>query len=273
MRLALSGIAWDVVEDDAVAAVLCNHGVDAIDIAPGKYFPDFAQATDAEAEAVRARWSRQGIEITGMQSLLFGTVGLNLFGSSAVQARMQAHLGELMRIAGAMGARRLVFGSPRNRDRGSLDDATALRVAVEFFLPLADVARRHGVLLCLEPNPSRYGCNFMRDAESTAQVVRAIDHPAIRMQFDVGAATINGERAAEVLLRHGDLVGHVHASEPDLVPLGDGGADHDEAGSALRHHLPDALVSIEMVATANEPYLASIARALAVAMRCYGGEA
>lgn len=270
MRLAFSGIAWDVAEDEAVAALLLQHGVDAIDIAPGKYFPDFARATAADAQAVRARWAAHGIEITGMQSLLFGTAGLNLFGDHESRTRMQRHLEAVMRIAGAMRAPRLVFGSPRNRDRGALDDAEAVAAAVEFLAPLGEVAACEGVLLCLEPNPARYGCNFMLDADSTAAVVRALGHPNVRMQFDVGALAINGEIAADVLARHADIVGHVHASEPGLVPLGDGGADHAAAGAALRHHLPGAIVSIEMVATEHEPHLASMARALAHAQRCYG---
>lgn len=270
MRLAISGIAWDVDEDEAVATLLRRHGVDAIDIAPGKYFPDFAQVTAAQAEELRACWAARGIEITGMQSLLFGTQGLNLFGDDDSRARMQRHLAAVMRIAGMLRAPRLVFGSPRNRDRGTLDDAAAHAAAVSFLAPLAEVAAREGVLLCLEPNPARYGCNFMLDAEGTARVVRALGHPHVRMQFDVGALAINGEDAADVLARHADIVGHVHASEPGLVPLGDGGADHAAAAAALRHHLPHAVVSIEMVATANEPHLVAIERALLHARACYG---
>ena len=44
MRLSVSNIAWDVEEDDAVAEVLRDLGVDQVDLAPGKYFPDPAAA-------------------------------------------------------------------------------------------------------------------------------------------------------------------------------------------------------------------------------------
>ena len=72
MRLAVSGIAWDVAEDEAVAALLRRHRVDAIDIAPGKYFPRPGDASEADIVAVRDWWRRHGVEITGMQALLFG---------------------------------------------------------------------------------------------------------------------------------------------------------------------------------------------------------
>ena len=61
MRLAISNIAWDTSEDEEIAEMLKRYGVDAIDIAPGKYFPEPDKATDEEIVRVKhwwaARWS------------------------------------------------------------------------------------------------------------------------------------------------------------------------------------------------------------------------
>ncbi|WP_357432391.1 hypothetical protein, partial [Micromonospora sp. NPDC049679] len=81
MRLAVSNIAWDVSEDEKIAALLCRNSINAIDIAPGKYFPIPVAALDEDIARVKEWWAERGIEITGMQALLFGTTGLNLFGS------------------------------------------------------------------------------------------------------------------------------------------------------------------------------------------------
>ena len=72
MRLAMSNIAWDVHEDLAVAMLLDRFSIDAIDIAPGKYFPDPASVKDHDIVRVKQWWTDKGIEITGMQALLFG---------------------------------------------------------------------------------------------------------------------------------------------------------------------------------------------------------
>lgn len=269
MRLAISNIAWDVQEDVAVAKLLQRFKVDAIDIAPGKYFPQPDQAREADMLKVRTWWADQGIEITGMQSLLFGTTGLNVFGDDSSQAAMLEHLRAVCRIGGALGASRLVFGSPKNRDRSGLNDDQALDQAVAFFSRLAKIAQDAGVIVCLEPNPTRYGANFMTHSSETAQVVKAVGHEAIRMQFDTGALAINQESPHDILARHAPLIGHVHASEPDLVPLGDGTTDHRIMHDALEQYLPHHLVSIEMVATTNEPPLSAIERALTRAVDCY----
>lgn len=269
MRLAISNIAWDAGEDQAIAALLKQYEIDAIDIAPGKYFPEPGVAKEPEIFAVREWWGERGIEITGMQALLFGTQGMNVFGPPDSQRLMLEHLGAVCRIGHVLGATRLVFGSPKNRDRSRLSDNQARAMATEFFQRLGDIALTEGVTVCLEPNPSCYGANFMTNSSETACVVKAIDHPAIRMQLDTGAMTINEEDIEAVVGEYAGILGHIHASEPNLLPLGDGGTNHDRVVAALSRYLPDSLVCIEMVATRNEPHLVSIERALTVACRSY----
>lgn len=269
MRLAISNIAWDVSEDEAIAALLKRYGVDAIDIAPGKYFPQPTEATTTGIRRVKDWWAENGIEITGMQALLFGTSGLNVFGTPDVQTAMLKHLDAVCRIGGELGAQYVVFGSPKNRDRSGLNNAEAMAAAVSFFRRMGDIAASHGVIMCLEPNPPCYGANFMTTSAETAQVVAQIAHPAIRMQFDTGALTINGEAPVTVLQECATLIGHIHASEPNLLPLGDGGTNHAQMAEALIESLPNHLVTIEMVATPNESHLVSIERALGIAILYY----
>lgn len=268
MRLAISNIAWEVAEDDAVAILLKRLAIDAIDVAPGKYFPKPAEATDEDIARVKSWWMERGIEITGMQALLFGTTGLNVFGQPDVQDAMLEHLAAVCRIGAGLGARRLVFGSPRNRDRAGLSDQEAIEVAVSFFRRLGDIAQFHGVMICLEPNPPCYGSNFMTTNAETALMVEHIAHQSVQMQLDTGAITINCEDLTDIC-KYKLLIGHVHASEPGLVTLGDGDANHCALGSVLRDWLPDSIVSIEMLPAKTGTNLSAVERAISVAVRHY----
>ncbi len=269
MRVAVSNIAWDTSEDEDVVELLKCYDVDAIDIAPSKYFSEPIKASVEEIAYVKNWWVKRGIEITGMQALLFGTTGLNMFGSHESQSAMLRHLTSVCRIGAGLGATRLVFGSPKNRDRNGLNENQVLKIAIPFFSQLGNIAQSYGVMVCLEPNPLRYGANFMTTSLETAGIVRQIAHPAIRMQLDVGALIINGENPVAVLQDCAPLIGHVHASEPDLIPLGDGATNHSIMAKAVGNKLPNHIVSIEMLATKNEPHLMSIERALGVAIRHY----
>jgi D-psicose/D-tagatose/L-ribulose 3-epimerase len=268
MRLSFSNIAWDIAEEPAIADLLREHGVDRVDLAPGKYFADPAAATAGDIAAVRTLWEGRGFGIEGMQALLFGTTGLNLFADP--DDAMIDRLAAVCRLASGLGARALTFGSPRQRDRAGLSDADADRIATDFFRRLGNAAVDAGVIVCLEPNPAIYGCNFMVRTDEAAAMVTRVDHPGIALQLDVGALALNGEPVAETITRHAALIGHVHASEPQLVTLGDGGALHAEAGVALRRARPDLTVTVEMVASTTQPHLAEVARALSVAQLHYG---
>ncbi|MBA1288772.1 sugar phosphate isomerase/epimerase family protein [Pseudomonas japonica] len=271
MRLSFSNIAWEPAEDIEAAELLGKYSVNCIDIAPGKYFSTPRTVCDKEIARVRAWWASRGITIAGMQSLLFGTVGLNVFGSSDSQKALIEHMRYICRIGGGLGAGRLVFGSPKNRDRSGLTDEQSADIACAFFNTIGDIARECGVMVCLEPNPTHYGANFMTTSDETAAIVIAVGHSAIRMQFDTGALVINKECPGTVLRKYASLIGHIHASEPDLLPLGDGGTPHEQMAEVLNVCLQDPLVCIETVATRTESHLTSMERSLQVATKAYMG--
>lgn len=124
------------------------------------------------------------------------------------------------------------------------------------------------MVICLEPNPTCYGANFMVGSVETAELVKYVAHPAIRMQWDTGAVTLNQENPVEVLQQYSRLIAHIHLSEPHLQPLGDGLCDHSGMAKALRHFLPGRFATIEMrVSDSNEEV--AIERALRVAIHHY----
>jgi sugar phosphate isomerase/epimerase len=270
MRVGISNLAWERRHDAAVAARLRAHGVDAIDIAPGRYFDDPARTSASDVEAVRRDWASRGVTIVGLQALLFGTQGLNLFGAAEVRRAMLAHLSAVFRIGEGLGARLAVFGSPKQRDRSGLDDATARQIAVDFFRDAAGRAAERGLTLCLEPNPPRYGANFMTTAAETADVVRAVSHPALRLQCDLGALHLADEALVPGLDDWATLVAHVHLSEPDLRPYGTGGTPHAAWSGVIRERLPQAIACIEMLPPDAEDPVPGIDAALALASRHYG---
>jgi len=265
MRLSISNIAWDTSEDAAIATLIRGLGVDAIDIAPSKYFLEQSTATSKDIADVRAIWRRRGFDIVGMQSLLFGLQGLNIFGPVGHRAALLAHLTHTCRIASGLGATRLVFGSPKNRDSSGLEPSHAHSLACDFFSSLGNIALNEGVHICLEANPPSYGCNFLTSTAEAIALIQEINHRAIKLQLDTGTALINGEDGAQLissLSREPDLIGHIHISEPNLIPPGDGSSSLPTLLNALRKTLPNSLVTIEMLATTDEAHISSVERAI-----------
>lgn len=262
MRISISNIAWEPLHDEAVSTLLQKYNIDAIDVAPGKYFPDPKQASDKDIILIRQQWESRGISLVGMQSLLFGTQGLNLFSNCDVQKKMLEHLKAVIHVASGLGIKPIVFGSPKNRDRQSLNDDEACSIAYEFFSQLGDIALKEDVVICLEPNPACYGSNFMTSSCETIEMVKLLDHPAIKMQLDTGAVAINQESITQVIQGNQDVIGHIHLSEPNLAPLGRSDVIHTEISAKLNHLLPQRIATIEMLTPQGESPLVTIDDAL-----------
>jgi D-psicose/D-tagatose/L-ribulose 3-epimerase len=263
--LSVSNIAWDPHQDAQVREVLTASPVRLIDVAPGKIFDDPLSVSQWEASDFVSQWGASGFKFFGMQSLLFGTKGFNVFGNTGVQDRMLAYLDGICRLGDLLGVRRLVFGSPKNRDRSGIDHNDSLVIAERFFKELAIRALHHGVVVCLEPNPPSYGCNFLTDTLSAAEFVARVNHPGLALQLDAGAAACAGEDVDLLLREHGELVGHVHLSRPNLVPLEKDDDILAVFAHAVQGHLPGIPVTIETLPSASADNLASLAQSIRVA--------
>ena len=159
------------------------------------------------------------------------------------------HLTHICRIGSTLGAKKLVFGSPKNRDRSHLDDNQTLKMSVDFFRRLGAIAESYGVIICLEPNPECYQANFMTNSIDTAVIVREINHAHIRMQLDIGAMDINNEDPAKIIKLVAPIIHHIHISEPQLAPLNKANVYHHKAADAIQTYLPNMPLTIEMLTT------------------------
>lgn len=89
---------------------------------------------------------------------------------------------------------------------------------MDFFYRLGEIAKAEDATVCLEANPAVYGTNFLTTTDEAASFVRKLNHSNIKLQLDLGTVYTNNE-TAETIDSVSDVVGHIHLSEPSLVPL------------------------------------------------------
>lgn len=245
LRLAASNIAWEPAEDDAVAAILRARGFTGVEIAPTKRWPAPLDATKQEIAAYRAEWEQRGLKIVAMQALLFGRPDLQLFGSNTIRRALAEYLDAIIELGHGLGATALVFGSPKNRHRGELPLDEALEIATGFFADLGARAAARDIVICIEPNPPEYGCDFITTTHEAVELCRRIDSPGVRVNGDVAAMSMAGEDVARMVQDSWRWFAHVHASEPSLAAVSDTQLQA-AAGEALRASGYEGWVSIEM---------------------------
>lgn len=272
MRLGISNIAWEPQLDDDVGRVLSSHGIDTLDIAPSKYFELGKVPDRSEVIGVRRAWEARGLQIWGMQSLMFGSP-LNLFGPATEQNAMLDWLDNVCAIAELLGASYLVFGSPKNRNTEGLGDTDARTSASEFFLRLGDIASSHNTVICVEPNPPEYGANFLTTSGETLDFVTHLDHHAIRMQFDTGALAMQSDNRPDLIQAMEPFIGHIHLSAPHLSPIHQRPESIEPyvASITTLSEKSSIIPTIEMLTNSPENVLNDIAESVAFTVKTFRG--
>jgi len=268
VKLAVSNIAWDAAADDAAAAVLAREGVRGIEIAPTKWRDDPYAAPAGDVAALRGRWEDRGLPIVALQSLMFGRPELQLLAGDHERAALIDHLRKVADFAAGVGARSLVFGSPKNRVRGGRSMADAMAIARDTFRVLATYAHERSVVFCIEANPPEYGCDFITRTAEAVELCRLVDDPAVRVNADLGGMMLAGEDPADAIARAAPYLGHVHASEPQLARLSSMAA-HERAATALIAIEYSSWVSIEMRAAERAAQMTALETAIRAAKRAY----
>jgi D-psicose/D-tagatose/L-ribulose 3-epimerase len=63
-------------------------------------------------------------------------------------------------IATDFGAKVVVFGALKNRQRKGINEFESQKMAVDFFGAVGDLCAEAGVVLSVEHNPTEYACDF-----------------------------------------------------------------------------------------------------------------
>jgi sugar phosphate isomerase/epimerase len=266
MKLSISNIAWSE-NDEAVYALLKASGFQGLEIAPTRLFPNtpYESLDSAAAFGMRLR-DEYGLSIPSMQSIWYGR-SERIFENEHAQQQLSAYTQSAINFAAALQCKSLVFGNPKQRNRMPGD----LNNAVYFFETIADAALKRDVVIALEANPAIYGTNFMNTTEAVIDFVRACNHPALKVNLDVGTMIVNDEHV-DLLANHIDLIQHVHISEPYLAPiekrplhaaliqlLCDGGYDgYFSIEMKTPSAFDDVLKSIAYLSSCKENYFASM---------------
>ena len=269
MKIAVSSIAWQPDDDDVVRNLLARRGIGAVELAPLKYWRHIESFDAASAAEKRARWEGAGVTICALQGILFGLPHLQLFGNLQQRAALERYLVSTMRLAGALGAGVVVLGAPKNRLRGALSEEDAVIEAAPLLRRVATAASDHDCALCIEPNPPRYGGDFVRTSSEALALVAAVDHPGFGLHLDAGALAIADEPDDQII-RAAAVARHFHVSEVDLVPIGAGTVDHARLATLIQRGGYRGWCSIEMAPIASGEVVGTIDRAIGSTLPAYG---
>lgn len=111
-----------------------------------------------------------------------------------------------------VGISTIVFGSGGARMvPEGFDKARATDQIVSFLKSVAPVAEDHGVTIVVE-HLNQKECNILNGVDECAEVVRRVDHPAVRLLVDTYHVWVDGIDYSEIE-KNVSLVRHVHLAD------------------------------------------------------------
>ncbi len=189
MRIALCNEVLGALPLEDQCELAAALGYDGLEIAPFTLADSPHRIDAVEAKRIRGVVESTGLVVTGLHWLLVRPSGLSLTDpDAAVRARTLEVVTRLIGLCAELGGSVLVHGSPKQRAIAAGEThATARGRLIEFLADAARVAASHGVTYCIEPL-GRAETALINTVAEAAEVVRAVDSPALRTMIDCSAA-------------------------------------------------------------------------------------
>ncbi|QEN08506.1 sugar phosphate isomerase/epimerase [Oceanispirochaeta crateris] len=103
-----------------------------------------------------------------------------------------------------------------------------------------------GVTIALEP-VNRYEINFLNNCYQTAEIIRSLNHPRLKMMPDVFHMNIEDPSIEGCFWKYADLVSYVHFADSNRWAPGRGHLDFQSIISALKASGYNGYISLEIL--------------------------
>lgn len=268
-RYALSSEVYKLPIEETVRRA-ARAGYDGIEIAPFTVADSVDEVPPPRREEIARIARGEGIEIVGLHWLLVSPKGLHLTTpDGGVRRRTVAYLEKLVRFAADLGAKVLVFGSPKQRSIAEGDDRIeATCRAVDALRAVAEACAERGVLFLLEPlAPAE--TNFVNTVEEALEIIRLVGHPSLGYHLDVKAMASMPGGIIGTIREYGGGAGHFHANEPGGLAPGMGSVDFRPILDALAESGYRGWISVEPFSYEPDPDV--VARTALATLRAAAG--
>lgn len=217
MKIGISNLAW--LKRDNLK-IINNLKKKKISFLEYSYHKLINFHPELKVQEIRKFYIMNKISLYSMQSLFFKSKNCYIFGSQIQRNNFITELKKKICIAKKLKTKILVFGSPKNKKNISLlTKEEMFKIFKDEFSKLSGFCKNKGVCICIEANPKFYKTDFLIYTKDALDMVKKIDSPNIKLNFDLGTVISNREKYKTLLKENVKFIGHIQVSLPKLKKI------------------------------------------------------
>ena len=217
MKLLISNIAWKYEENIKMIKLLNKKKIELLEFAPDILLKK--DYTKKNLLLTKKFWNSKNIKLYSMQSILYEVNDVFLYGTDVQRKRFFKEIVRKINIAKSLGAKTIVFGSPKNRKAFKKNKFILDKIGLEMFKRIALYAKDKKILFCLEANPKIYKAEYLNYTDDVLSIVKKIKNRYLKINLDLSTVISNQENLKKILKENISLIGHVQISVPYLLNI------------------------------------------------------
>ena len=219
-------------------------GYSGIEVAPFTFASSVTDVSSVTRKEIKKIADESGLEICGLHWLLVSPPGLHINATNESKRRETTdYLLALVDFAGDVGARVMIFGSPKAR---FIEDSfwSAWDRTVDSYSKVLPKLEERNVILCQEALPLP-DCDFIQTTAQAQQMVEAVNHPNFQLMLDVKSMSAEQSTPAELVREYGSRAMHLHFNDANMRAPGYGETDFPAIAQAVEDIGYEHWISLE----------------------------
>lgn len=242
-KLCISNICVNEISQLQFAYLIKLYGISNVQIAPTKLI-DWNNLNNLDLSL----YTNAGLNVYSFQSITYTLDNLNIFDENT-NNKLYTHLTKVIDCAIKNNVINIVFGCPKNRK--ILDySKNNNNIFIDFFKKVGDYCENKKIIICIENNSSKYGCNYINKINECANLVRQINKKNIKMMVDLGNAIMENDEWY-YLNNYKDILCNIDVAHENMKDYLNIHESNYIFNYVLAHNNYDKMINLEMLIKDN----------------------
>ena len=217
MKLLISNIAWKNSENTKIAKLLNKKKIKLLEFAPDILLTK--DYTKKDLILTKKFWRLKNIKLYSMQSILYEVDNAFLYGNEIQRKKFFEEIKKKIDLAKTLGAKIIIFGSPRNRKTFKKGKYMLDKIGLNMFKKIASYTNKRKIIFCLEANPKIYKAGYLNYTRDVISIVKKINNKYLKVNLDLSTIISNKENIKKIIKENISIIAHAQISAPYLLDI------------------------------------------------------